>query len=555
MLLCALPAGLFWATSASTAPTPRPEVVPSPEARPDPPEATAGAAQSSPQVATSEPDPEDDADAGVEASTTLPPGVERPTALIATAQWTPVRRAPQRDAHALGYLRSGATAQIIDGPHGRDGCVVHRGHPEGGWYRVSPRGFVCVGGAFATPYPTRDYRGATQPSLDASLPYDYAINYGRTIMYRRPPSMDDLRTYEPWRFPRPDAGATDASAAVATATPDAGSTRRARQEPVDAGQVRLSDLAGERGGPVIRRLLTGMYVALDRTVRDARVGESYWRTQSGGFVRTGRLSRLRSWPTFHGVTLDESNRLPRAWMVSNTGFSYRVAPTGRSVSYHRREARLTAFALTDDPPIEQGGQTYWRTVDGLAVNQRNVRRAVLRAPPAGVGGSERWIDVDLDEQVLVAYEGARPVFATLVSSGRRDDRGSEDRFETPEGSFRIETKHITTTMDGDTASDGPYSIEDVPWVMYFHGSYALHGAFWHGYYGWRMSHGCVNLSPADARHMFLWADPQLPPGWHGIYAADDQPGSRVELRHSRANAREEGRPREAAHAVPIASDE
>ena len=551
MLLCALPAGLFWAASGAPPTTLRPELVPSAEPTLPPYDA----AVTSPGAAT-EPEPEEDSDAGVEEpGTTLPPGVPRPTALIATAQWTPVRRAPQRDARAYGYLRGGATATIVDGPHGRDGCVVHRGHPEGGWYRVAPRGYVCVGGAFASPHPTRDYHAPAQPSLDASLPYDYAINYGRTIMYRRPPSMDDLRVYEPWRFPRPDAGVTpEAGTAVVAASPDAGAGRRARQEPVDAGQIRLSDLAGERGGPVIRRLLTGMYVALDRTVRDTRVGESYWRTQSGGFVRTGRLSRLRSWPSFQGVELDATNPLPRAWMVSNTGFSYRVAPSGRSVSYHRREARLTAFALSADPPIEQGGQTYWRTVDGLAVNQRNVRRAVLRAPPAGVGERERWIDVDLDEQVLVAYEGARPVFATLVSSGRRDDRGSEDRFETPDGSFRIQTKHITTTMDGDTASDGPYSIEDVPWVMYFHGSYALHGAFWHGYYGWRMSHGCVNLSPADARWMFLWADPQLPPGWHGIYAGDEQPGSRVELRHSRANAREEGRPREAAHAVQIVNE-
>ena len=51
-------------------------------------------------------------------------------------------------------------------------------------------------------------------------------------------------------------------------------------------------------------------------------------------------------------------------------------------------------------------------------------------------------------------------------------------------------------MDGDVATDGPYSIEDVPWIMYFNGSYALHGAFWHANFGHEQSHGCVNLSPA-----------------------------------------------------------
>ena len=48
-------------------------------------------------------------------------------------------------------------------------------------------------------------------------------------------------------------------------------------------------------------------------------------------------------------------------------------------------------------------------------------------------------------------------------------------------------------MDGDVASDGPYSIEDVPWIMYFNGGFALHGAFWHSSFGHERSHGCVNL--------------------------------------------------------------
>ena len=86
---------------------------------------------------------------------------------------------------------------------------------------------------------------------------------------------------------------------------------------------------------------------------------------------------------------------------------------------------------------------------------------------------------------------------------------------------------MTATMDGDVAADGPYSIEDVPWIMYFQGSYALHGAFWHGNFGHNMSHGCVNLSPADARTLFMWSEPRLPDGWHGVFATDARPGTRV----------------------------
>jgi len=63
--------------------------------------------------------------------------------------------------------------------------------------------------------------------------------------------------------------------------------------------------------------------------------------------------------------------------------------------------------------------------------------------------------------------------------------------------------------------------------MYYYRSYALHGAFWHSNYGIEMSHGCVNLSPLDAKHLFFFTEPRLPPGWHGVWASETRPGTRV----------------------------
>jgi lipoprotein-anchoring transpeptidase ErfK/SrfK len=84
-------------------------------------------------------------------------------------------------------------------------------------------------------------------------------------------------------------------------------------------------------------------------------------------------------------------------------------------------------------------------------------------------------------------------------------------------------------MDGDgtVAGDLPYSIEDVPYVAYFEGSYALHGAFWHNNFGREMSHGCVNLSPLDAKKVFFWAEPRLPRGWHAVWSTPDNRGTLV----------------------------
>jgi len=89
---------------------------------------------------------------------------------------------------------------------------------------------------------------------------------------------------------------------------------------------------------------------------------------------------------------------------------------------------------------------------------------------------------------------------------------------------------VTSTMDNLYASDGPYMIEDVPWTMYFLGSYAIHGAFWHNGFGAMRSHGCINLPPFDARWLLYWADPQLPEGWHSVYASAQNPGTVVVVR-------------------------
>ena len=71
--------------------------------------------------------------------------------------------------------------------------------------------------------------------------------------------------------------------------------------------------------------------------------------------------------------------------------------------------------------------------------------------------------------------------------------------------------------DGDAPGQAPYSIQDVPYVLYFEGSYAVHGAFWHNNFGRVQSHGCVNLAPADAAWVFEFTGPDVPEGWHGRF--------------------------------------
>jgi lipoprotein-anchoring transpeptidase ErfK/SrfK len=105
----------------------------------------------------------------------------------------------------------------------------------------------------------------------------------------------------------------------------------------------------------------------------------------------------------------------------------------------------------------------------------------------------RWIEVDISEQELTAYEHGRPARTTLVSTGLPNT-------PTPVGEFRIWIKFRYDDMAGDD-----YYIEDVPYVMYFHQGYGLHGVTWHANFGHPMSHGCVNLPTEEAEWLFNWA--------------------------------------------------
>lgn len=468
----------------------------------------------------------------------------RPT-ITALALRTGIVEAPNGNARWIGYVRSGGRVAILRGPVGNDGCPSRREVAGSGWWQVEGGGYVCVGflAALTASLEGRNARRFNvQADLSAAMPFLYGITTRAAAMYRWAPSTDDERVVEPERFverprstPSP-AGDASTGEGDATASPAPSSDAGAPAD-ADAG-VRIEELAGAPDSPLLRRMLSRMYVSLDHEVR-AGSGATYWHTQSGGFVRTGAISTLRTGATFQGTRLEASAHLPAAYSISA------ITPTftqvGTAMHAAGRAPRLTFFQLTGDPPVRMGVDEYYRTSDGVFVRARNVRLITGHEPPTDLAPGEKWIDVNLDHQSLVAYEGTTPVYVTLISSGLRRRGSPTQNYETIQGGFRIQSKHVATTMDGNS-NDGPYSIEDVPWVMYFEQSFALHGAFWHNGFGYMHSHGCVNLSPPDARWVFNWSEPRLPAGWHAAYASAATPGTRVYVHYDNQNLGERGGP-------------
>ena len=128
---------------------------------------------------------------------------------------------------------------------------------------------------------------------------------------------------------------------------------------------------------------------------------------------------------------------------------------------------------------------------------------------------ERWVRVDLSEQVLVAYDGRKPVRAFVISSGLPG-------FDTVTGEFRVRMKVRSQRMTGPD-----YDLPNVEWVQYFYADYGLHGTYWHNDFGRPKSHGCVNMTNADAKWVWDWLGPE----WDGQTvwqrSTDENPGSLV----------------------------
>jgi lipoprotein-anchoring transpeptidase ErfK/SrfK len=289
-------------------------------------------------------------------------------------------------------------------------------------------------------------------------------------------------------------------------------------------EIKLADLTEDADKLLVRRMVQGFYVAVDRTF--SANNRLFHHTTLGLLAPADRMSLVKA-PDLSGQEIDEPHAANAVGFVlakTPTEFSFDEKGAIKAVGQKKRYDRsfLTGKTRT------HGGGGYHETVDGTWLRDRDITWTEPGKPPADLAPNEKWIDVNLTTGTLVAFEGARAVFATLVSTGKKSTIKEKDH-RTPTGTWRVREKHVAATMDGDGAAAGdlPYSIEDVPYIQYFFESYALHAAFWHDNFGRQQSHGCVNLAPLDAKRLFFWSDPPLPSGWHGVQSTAEHPGSRV----------------------------
>jgi hypothetical protein len=422
--------------------------------------------------------------------------------------------APDRDGERLGYLRAGGSAPLRGPKVDGRGC-------SGGYYPIQPKGFICLDeqATLDPKDPVVAMMSEHPPDFGRKLPYIYGTVRNPGPIYGRLPSAEELHKAEPdidKRMPLwfDAGGEVGASYAQEVWTPggEPPDPKTMWQQHTTEGVPdylaggkwlpRFDGKALEDGPPQIANMRPKTGYSIIETF--LWQGRRYGVTTGLELLPTDRLRPIQG-SDFHGFEIGKDVQFP---------FAIVRTPAARYRDGSRAEYRA-ALPLTGKQNFFDG-VLHYETKDGKWIADRYASRIEPAKNMPGWGNAgEKWIDINISKQAMVLYEGTDPVFATLISSGEAGLEDAKHTTATKRGIFRIHTKHITATMASSEIGE-EFELQDVPYVQYFDKEgYAIHGAYWHDRFGIPKSHGCINLSPEDARRVFFWTEPKVPVGWHG----------------------------------------
>lgn len=254
-----------------------------------------------------------------------------------------------------------------------------------------------------------------------------------------------------------------------------------------------------------------LYVTIQSKVN---VGGQRWYLINPGQYAIAEDIRLVTASDFRGVEIAVQPERPMGWIVQETRPS--GEPAGEPNPDFEKLVRFSFFQVYDAVTGDDGW-IWYEIGGGRWIRQTYVSLVDVDPLPDSVGENDFWVEVDLYEQTFAAYEGPRMVYAGLISSGL-------SRWPTEEGIFQVWTRLTQTRMAGAEGKEDYYNIEDVPFTMYFdrRNEIALHGAYWHDRYGFKHSHGCVNMPVRDAEWIFHWSADAPVDLWVWVHTPDPE---------------------------------
>lgn len=458
--------------------------------------------------------------------------------LGAVAMVAPIYLKADRRSPKIGYLRAGSTVVRGEKPVAHDDCA-------GGYFRVLPQGYVCADADASIDLKHPILKALTRrPDLAKPMPYPYAFVRAIAPNYYRVPSKKEqlqyeMRLKEHLRSYKKLKKKWDAITVGANDVPLDEKGNAIGEPPREPPERTDNEIFGGNGDDAIPWFFQGgrqipnissfkapdYAVITNRIARHAGIAligtfmgddRRFAMTTDARLVPTSKIKPALG-STFHGVDMTKEWHLPLAFVRRDDVETFDVAE--RSFKRVGKVAFHAAVQLTGKS-TKIGASRLVEAKDGTWIKDEDLAIAVKPSDlPSFATGNKKWIDVSILGQVLILYEGNKPVYATAVSTGRDGLGDHKTTHSTIRGTFRIREKHVTTTMDAHEV-DNKFELRDVPWVEYFEAGYAIHAAPWHDEYGKPRSHGCINLSPIDARRVFMWTDPPLPADWHAAYASE-----------------------------------
>jgi hypothetical protein len=373
------------------------------------------------------------------------------------------------------------------------------------WVEIEPRGWVC--GDSVAPS-TKPPFGREVPLLDRGtvVPGEYGRITGPNAV-----------TYT---FAKPDKKKKPADTKKKTGPVTSPSEVDPPKE--DVKLVELQPVLGTLTIRIYEELTVDgkLYYRIDPKKKELVLASQVRRLTPSGYMGA-RLGDDTGWALPFGFIWPRSN-WQQAWTYAQPNkMQYRQIAARTPVpileTFKGKDGKPSAYRIAEPTAHATAGE--W-------VAAADVRVFHPAPPPPHLRPAERWIDVDLDSQILVAFEGEMPIYSTLISSGLKDTA-------TTPGLYRVWLKESEADMKNLKAED-PYSVATVPWTQFFYPEedLALHTAYWHDNFGQQKSHGCVNVAPRDARWLYYWSDPQMPAGWTMTTGVVEAPGSVVRVRSS-----------------------
>jgi hypothetical protein len=254
----------------------------------------------------------------------------------------------------------------------------------------------------------------------------------------------------------------------------------------------------------------------------------WYRLGNEGFVYSGGVQPVS---TSRNVPIRE---IPETGVLGEITIPYADAawainrsPTAGPRLYYASTHWITALVVD-----KRDGSLWYKAFDNLYNSYYYTRPESTRIIPTAelsplsplLSESEKHIEISLDRQFLLAFESDVPVFSARVATGQL-------HFETPTGWFRTFHKRPTYHMTGGADVTTMFDLPGVPWDSYFtDDGAAMHGTYWHNDFGHPHSHGCVNMTPQDARWIYRWTRPTVPSGERFILKPGE--GTRVLISQS-----------------------